>query len=263
MHQKTESASVQPYTPERGPNQPMGQAAGGSARRHVMNESATRRGFLGGAALLLSGCATQSQRPLASLPGPIWEPLWPQDASPPATPPPSAPPTAGGVIPRTRWAKARPNPNRMDRMKPIRRITIHHDGMSPFTQTSMEAAANRLETIRRSHVKRRPQPFGDIGYHYAIDPAGRIWACRPVSWQGAHVRSQNQGNLGIVLLGNYDRQPVNPAQQRVIIDFVGAQMEARRIRSSALATHQELAATACPGRSLQTLMERARRGPLA
>ena len=151
----------------------------------------------------------------------------------------------------------------MDRMTPIRRITIHHDGMSSFTESGVAAASSRLESIRRAHLRRRPQPFGDIGYHYAIDPAGRIWAGRPTSWQGAHVRAQNDGNLGIVVLGNYDQQPVNPAQQAALIAFLESQMRQYGIRGSSIATHQEMAPTACPGRSLQSFMVTARRGRMA
>jgi len=151
----------------------------------------------------------------------------------------------------------------MDRMTPISRITIHHDGMSPFTSTARSAATSRLESIRRAHLRRRPQPFGDIGYHYAIDPAGRVWAGRPVSWQGAHVRAQNQGNLGIVVLGNYDQQPLNSAQKQALLRFLGDRMNTYGIRSPRVATHQEMAATACPGESLQAFMVTARKGPLA
>jgi len=223
-----------------------------------MTDQSTRRLFLGGTLLVLGGCATKGGTRLSSLPGPIW--------MPPATPTlPSAPGTSSiaGVLSRTAWAKGRPLPTHMDRMTPIHRITVHHDGMSPFTDTSMSAARQRLESIRRAHLRRRPQPFGDIGYHFAIDPGGRVWAARPLVWQGAHVRAQNQGNLGIVVLGNYDQQGLNAAQKNALLRFLSEQMRTYRIRSHKVATHQEMAATACPGTSLQAFMVRARKGPLA
>ncbi|MDP7030353.1 MAG: peptidoglycan recognition family protein [Phycisphaerales bacterium] len=148
-------------------------------------------------------------------------------------------------------------------MTPINRITIHHDGMAPFTSTDRSAATSRLESIRRAHLRRQPQPFGDIGYHYAIDPAGRVWAGRPISWQGAHVRAQNQGNLGIVVLGNYDQQALNSRQKRALVRFLQDQMNTYGIRSHRVATHQEMAPTACPGKSLQSFMVTARSGPLS
>lgn len=219
----------------------------------------TRRLFLGGTLALLGGCATGSGRSVASLPGPIWTSPTGPDPSSRATPDT----LPGNVIARASWAKGQPMPTRMDRMTPIGRITVHHDGMSAFTSTSRSEAARRLESIRRSHLRRRPQPFGDIGYHYAIDPAGRVWEGRPLSWQGAHVRAQNQGNIGIVVLGNYDNQSLNGAQKQALVRFLQDRMSRYGIRSNRLATHQEMAATACPGRSLQAFMEATRRGSLA
>ncbi|MCH2140791.1 MAG: peptidoglycan recognition protein family protein [Phycisphaerales bacterium] len=226
-----------------------------------MTNQSTRRWFLGGTLLLLGGCAGSRSTTLSRIPGPIWEP--------PATLPPESRdrdvtlhPTTG-VLQRAAWAKGDPIPGRMDRMRSIERITVHHDGMSPFTDTALSASAARLESIRRAHLRRRPQPFGDIGYHFAIDPAGRIWAARPTSWQGAHVRSHNQRNLGIVVLGNYDQQRLNVRQESAIVSFLSGSMRQHGVRSNALATHQEFAATACPGKSLQRFMNTARRGPLA
>ena len=139
-------------------------------------------------------------------------------------------------------------------MAPIRRITMHHDGMSAFTDTTMTAASQRLESIRRAHLRRKPQRFGDIGYHYAIDPAGRVWQCRELTWQGAHVKNQNPGNLGILVMGNYDRQSLTTRQQQAVLAFVSGQMRQYGVPASRLHTHQELAPTACPGRSLQSFM---------
>ena len=226
---------------------------------HSMSHSPTRRLFLGGTILVLGGCATSTGKRVARLPGPIWDPTDPTN-----TPSPISPQSGlAGVLARSSWAKGRPKPNRMDPMTPIRRVTIHHDGMSVFTDTSRSAASSRLESIRRSHLGRRPQPFGDIGYHFAIDPAGRVWAGRPLSWQGAHVRAQNQGNIGIVMLGNYDQQRLNSSQQQTLIRFLGDQMRTYRIPTSRVATHQEMAATACPGKSLQAFMRTARNGRLS
>jgi N-acetyl-anhydromuramyl-L-alanine amidase AmpD len=147
----------------------------------------------------------------------------------------------------------------MDTGRRITRITVHHDGMKPFTQTTSAAASGRLESIRRAHLRRKPQRFGDIGYHYAIDPAGRVWACRPLTYQGAHVAGQNPGNLGIVLLGNYDKQSINRAQQAALLAFLKSQSTMYGIPEGRVRTHQEMAPTACPGSSLQRYMVAIRR----
>ena len=194
------------------------------------------------------------------LPGMVWGGDAPDPGTESDAPSTSTP---SGVVARSKWAKGSPIPARMNRMRPVQRITVHHDGMSAYQSKAYNDTASRLETIRRAHLRRSPEPFGDIGYHFAIDPAGRVWQCRPLSWQGAHVRRQNSGNLGIVLLGNYDKQSVNAAQQKALVQFIQASMKQYKVPVGRVATHQEMAATACPGRSLQAFMVRARRSALA
>src|SRR5690606_20791872 len=103
-----------------------------------------------------------------------WHPL-------PEAPAVSDGPDFAGLIRRSSWSKGNPVPNLMDRMRPIDKVTIHHDGMTAFTSTSQAAAAARIEAIRRAH---RGQNWGDIGYHFLIDPSGRVWEGRPLAWQG-------------------------------------------------------------------------------
>ncbi len=148
-------------------------------------------------------------------------------------------------------------------MNGINRITIHHDGMTPFTSTSQSAAAGRLERIRGSHVSSRG--WADIGYHFVVDPGGRVWEARPVALQGAHVKYNNEHNLGIMVMGNYDKQSPTNAASTSLDDFVGAMMRKYRVPVSRVYTHQELRPTACPGKSLQQVMEstRSRGGVLA
>jgi hypothetical protein len=139
----------------------------------------------------------------------------------------------------------------MNKMLPVKYITVHHDGMSSFTNTTKSAAASRLETIRRSHLRRDGGRWGDIGYHFAIDPSGRLWEGRPLAWQGAHVRARNEGNVGVVVLGNFEKQSVNRAQQGAVLSTIQTLMARFRVPLTRVRTHQEWAATACPGRSLQ------------
>ncbi len=221
----------------------------------VLEACSTRRLFLLGSLAFLAGCSTTGTSS-NDLPGVIWSEQGP--VAMPAPSRPATPRTDPGVIRRSSWAKGNPIPANMNRMVPVKRITIHHDGMDAFTSTSRSAAAARLEKIRRSHLRRGPQKWGDIGYHYAIDPAGRIWECRPLTWQGAHVKDQNPGNLGILVMGNYDRQSVTTAQKQAIDRFVTVQLRQYRLPVRNLHTHQELAPTACPGRSLQAFMVQSR-----
>lgn len=167
-----------------------------------------------------------------------------------------------GVVMRTQWASEGPVVALADRMLPVTRVTIHHDGMTPFTSTRQDDAMRRLEMIRKAH---RSKGWADIGYHYAVDPAGRVYQCRPVSLQGAHVRENNEGNLGVLVMGNYmDHRPSSKSVQGVV-NLVAELRRIHRLGRGTVFTHQELVSTLCPGIQLQAQMVELRRGgnPLA
>ncbi|TVQ61624.1 MAG: N-acetylmuramoyl-L-alanine amidase [Phycisphaerales bacterium] len=168
---------------------------------------------------------------------------------------PAAPIVEPGVIARAAWTRQGPAMHLAERMHGINVITVHHDGMSPFQTTNQSEAMERLELIRQAH---RGLGWADIGYHYAIDPAGRVYACRPLELQGAHVRDHNHHNLGVVVLGNYERQTPTPEALRALQGFIVSRMHAFGVRPNRVVTHQELRPSACPGRSLQARMVEAR-----
>lgn len=175
----------------------------------------------------------------------------------PAATSPQLPTTAQGVIRRSNWTRAGiARPGEIYPLRKVNRITIHHEGVTPYTATSEEATRQRLEIIRRGHVTVRG--WADIGYHYLIDPAGRVWEGRPVQYQGAHVKDQNENNLGIMVIGNFERQVPNAAQTTSLDRFVAGQMRQYRVPVSRVFTHRELAPTECPGRNLQRYLVMAR-----
>ncbi|MGD9690346.1 MAG: peptidoglycan recognition family protein [Phycisphaerales bacterium] len=215
-------------------------------------------GLVGGLSLLaitsLAGCRSA---PLAALPGPVRPaPLPPSPRPlPPSRPTTSVPPAGPNpeFLPRSAWTRAGvARPRDINPMLPVSRITIHHDGMDAFTSASRSDAAARIETIRAAHVGQRK--FADIGYHYIIDPAGRVWEGRSTNAQGAHVQDNNEGNLGIMCLGNFDRHRPSAAQASALDRFVAAQMLRFRVPIGRVYTHQEINPTACPGRNLQSYM---------
>lgn len=161
------------------------------------------------------------------------------------------------IVERSAWTKASPILSRANRMGGIDRITIHHDGIRQAATGGWSDVSRRLESIRRGHVG---QGWADIGYHYAIDPAGRIWACRPIDLQGAHVRLQNEHNLGILVVGNYQNARPTPQAMASLEQLVGYEMRRFAVPLHRVRTHRELAATACPGRYLQPQIEQMRAG---
>lgn len=208
------------------------------------------------------GCGTTSSRRrryASDAPSPRWPDLPP--SSTPTRPPVGSTRAPVAAMPtnvrrRSDWAQNAPIPRRMDRMLPVRRLTVHHDGMPPVDLRTSKDVAARIDLIRRAHQGRG---WGDIGYHYIVDPMGNVWEGRPLRWQGAHVAGNNQGNLGVMVLGNFQQQRPTNAQLDALDRFIAAQLSARRLRVSNVYTHQEFAPTECPGRSLQAHMTSTRR----
>ena len=154
------------------------------------------------------------------------------------------------VLPRGLWTGEQLDSSQADRMNGIRHVTIHHEGSpNPRTLTGLDETAELLERIRRYHVQ--GLGWADIGYHYVIDRAGRVWECRPIDWQGAHVRHHNEHNVGIMVLGNFEIQRPSDAQLERLPRFLADLRRRHGVDAVDVRSHREWAATACPGRLLQ------------
>lgn len=245
-----------------------------------MTMKVTRRQMvLASVSMMLTGCATDQQMTGIERPGPIW----PEDVTRPVpsgqalvvpsrpvpppvnpvTPPPAAPAVASGpvrAISRASWAKADPIGSRINRMGNVQMITVHHEGWTPVWFEDTKSTADRLDGIRRSHIDRLRA--GDIGYHYIIDRAGRVWEGRNTAYQGAHVREHNENNLGIMVLGNFDQQQPSTAQISTLRSVIVASAKQYRVPVSKVYTHKELNRTECPGKVLQAHMATIRRNGL-
>ena len=231
-------------------------------REALMTRRRVLAGLAAAAILPAVGCGSSrsSRRRASATPSPRWPDhtdRYPSQRSvTPSAPTAGSAPGFAGVQRRSAWATAKPIPRRMDRMRPVRRITIHHDGMPPVALNSRSDVSARIDQIRKSHQQRG---WGDIGYHFVVDPRGEVWEARPLSWQGAHVANQNPGNLGVLVLGNFQVQQPSSTQLDTLDRFVAAQMNHYGVTLSSVHTHQELAPTQCPGRSLQQHMTSTRR----
>ncbi len=231
---------------------------GAISRRRVLEGTL----LLGGAALLV-GCQA-SPRGVASLPPDVWPDARPPSPIPGPTP---LPPGSGGglpegVIARTQWTSAKPDLRYKKPMNGVQRITIHHSALNSTNLLSKDSVARQLEGIRRTHTARTDGANGshwiDIGYHYIIDPAGRIWEGRPVAIEGAHVSDTNPHNLGIMLMGNFSQHRPTAAALGSLDNFVASQMRRYRVPIRSVYTHQELKPTECPGTYLQQYMRTTR-----
>lgn len=160
------------------------------------------------------------------------------------------------VLPRATWGAHRPDRSNLDPMQRPARVTIHHSA-TYFRDTSARAAAAQIARIQRQHMSQRE--FGDIGYHFLIDPSGRIWEGRPLRFQGAHASGDNNiANIGICLLGNFVHQHNGQlpsrlqvtAMERLVVNL----MHHYRFDAEALFCHSDFKNTACPGPRMRPLV---------
>ncbi|MEQ8765828.1 MAG: N-acetylmuramoyl-L-alanine amidase [Planctomycetota bacterium] len=172
---------------------------------------------------------------------------------------PTAPRTSNylAIHPRREWGARAMGANH-DRMEKIWRITVHHTAMATW-DVSRAGAVDSLQGIQRNH--QQTNGWADIGYHYLIDRAGRIWEGRPVTVQGAHAGNSelNRGNIGIALLGNFDTQRPSDEQLRTLQGLLVQTCDQFSVQPENITGHRRIAATAgrpteCPGENLESLL---------
>lgn len=161
--------------------------------------------------------------------------------------------------PRFLWAKGKPLFGQLNPMLPVTCLTVHHDGLEDlFWGTKQAEVAARLEHYRLGHLGRG---WADIGYHLAIDRGGTLWQGRAIRWQGAHVQFHNEGNIGVLVMGNFDVQTPTMAQVVTLRKVIEQLRAAYGIKRGRVYTHKEWpdAQTACPGRTLQPRVNQLRK----
>ncbi len=168
------------------------------------------------------------------------------------------------VLSRSRW-NPRPTGRNVRPMGRTQRITVHHTGgPSVAWSSSYRDTASEIRAIQKVHQSERH--WADIGYHYIIDRAGRIWEGRALKYQGAHAGGQgNIGNIGIVLMGNFLRQKPSEDQTQALQGFLTLLCRRYRIPSHRVYTHSEIrkGTTSCPGPVITRLVHSFRRQDLA
>jgi hypothetical protein len=167
------------------------------------------------------------------------------------------------IIPRAQWGAVAPDHNAPGEpglydartnpdgwlvyTKPLSQvlttIVIHHSAL-PVSDGPLQ--------IQQLHMQQKG--YADIGYHFVIDEAGRIYEGRKLNVRGAHTGGHNTGTVGIVLLGNFeDAQPtaVQLSSMKILVRCLADQYGI-----AWLAGHRDFQPdeTLCPGRKLEALL---------
>jgi hypothetical protein len=99
-------------------------------------------------------------------------------------------------------------------------------------------------------IHRNTRRWADIGYHFGIDGAGRVYEGRDIRVRGASVAGYNTGTLGIVLMGNFEVESPSRAQLVALQRLLYWLKQTYRLTH--LAGHYEFnPTTACPGANMR------------
>ena len=77
---------------------------------------------------------------------------------------------------------------------------IHHAGHSYSCAVDEHGAIEQMKKVQSYDMGN--QSFDDVGYHYAVSCPGEVIEARDIRFIGSHVKSDNTGKVGIVLLEN-------------------------------------------------------------
>jgi hypothetical protein len=123
-------------------------------------------------------------------------------------------------------------------------IVVHHSAL-PLSDGPLEIQEKHMHT----------KGYADIGYHFVIDAAGKIYAGRDLQVRGAHTGGHNTGTVGVVLLGNFEETVPVEAQ------LINLKQLCRCLRDTYsgithLAGHRDFQpeVTVCPGENLEALL---------
>lgn len=160
-----------------------------------------------------------------------------------------------GSLPRREWGASEDVKLTVALGTP-RRITVHHSGGGVFSSIDRIAVGRAIRGIQDTHIA--ANGWDDIGYHFIIDSAGRAWEGRHLDRIGAHAGSRelNMGNIGILVLGNFDLQQPTSWQLQRLAQMLSLLQRRFFIADRDVYTHSGIRAmaglspTACPGRHI-------------
>ncbi len=162
------------------------------------------------------------------------------------------------VISRAGWGAQAPRSDSGDQTP--NRVTVHHtDGRRTTELADSIAAVRAIQHDHRNVSDRRKGGrWADIGYHFLIDGAGRVFEGRHAETIGAHAGAgNNRNNVGISLMGNFDRMQLEDAQRESLVRLVTfLSIRYRRDPSAVgfIEPHEHYTGTDCPGRNVMAFL---------
>ena len=117
-------------------------------------------------------------------------------------------------------------------------VTLHHSAIS------RKNLYEQFDAIKKGHIAKG---WGDIGYHYFIEPSGKRKRGRPENMDGAHCYGFNKDNIGICVGGNFSIEYPTREQE---IDLCKLLNDLDDKYIITIKHHRDFKPTQCPGNLL-------------
>lgn len=144
------------------------------------------------------------------------------------------------------------------------RVTVHHtEGHRAMTEA--DAAATTKGTQWYHMVGRGLEGkdnFDDIGYHFLIAGDGRVIEGRRAEYLGAHAGGANDGNIGISMMGNFNK--IKPTDAQIesltrLVTYLSVKYHKDPAAAGFLEPHKHYTQTDCPGANMMRILDALRR----
>ena len=159
------------------------------------------------------------------------------------------------IVRRSSWTTKKVRKNHRP-MNGITRITLHHTG--EYKGMIGKTDKQIIQAIENYH--RNGRKWSAIGYHYLVGRDGNIYEGRPAHIQGAHVSGGNKHNLGISVVGDFERKAPNARQLATLKNFLDDMRSKYKVPRKRVYGHRDIKPSICPGTQLYKWLQKYKKG---
>lgn len=154
------------------------------------------------------------------------------------------------IVRRGSWTKQAVRSNNRI-LGSVNRITIHHTG-----EHGDIAKLPDLEVVKRiENYHRNERKWAAIGYHFLVGRNGVVYEGRPARYQGAHTRSNNRNNLGISMIGDFNKHKPSGVQLAALESLLNDRRSKYNVHKRNVFGHRDLSPSVCPGKYLYAWLQ--------
>ncbi len=144
------------------------------------------------------------------------------------------------------------------------RVTVHHtQGHRAMSEAEAKSDVKNTQWYHMvGRAREGKEAFSDIGYHFLIAGDGRVVEGRRAEYLGAHAGGANGGNVGVAMMGDFNK--IRPTDAQIesltrLVTFLSIKYKKDPAAKGFLEPHQHYTSTDCPGVHMMEILDALRR----